>query len=361
MKRHKSDETHGSRAVLAIHRFEVQDEKRQPALLISDGEKIDCIIGSEKMMEWAEAQTLTGKKTEYRFTGVHALDPVLNYLHKNKLPVMYANWHNTGLPKDLSPEEIVKQFPGLSKDIFREFKPNPALAELRMRISQRWAVSEFRKAAILKVKSSGRLMGQLDEKDYSKEMKEILDQAENNLDLKVPDSDNPIKFISIDSAIVKLANKIPECRIFNQEAHLSDNALTAASVMAFSGGIDRFDDVASFWHYCGQDPTSNKLKKGQPVTFSPKLKTVLWQMSESIIKNRNNPWRDYYDSELEKEMKVHQKKYPGCKTRDGRICGTPDAPGHCMAMAKVKMRKEILKRFFLAVKGEKYEKNHKPF
>lgn len=329
----------------AIHKTFEKDEdgKRQVTLYASDGMLVEKILG-KNVETWVAS---VPPQSEFRFTSVHAQDPLINDLVSKGHKVLYTSWRTTGIPKDLTPSEIVVQFALLPENVFREFQSRPDLCELRYRVNQRLAVIEYRKAAILKLKGNARNFGAVNEDELSDEIKQLLADAETGFNVtKIVKGKE--KQVSIDNLIASLAENIEECQLFNKAARITGAWNTAAAVVALSGGIDRFDDVASLWRYAGQDPTSFKLKKGRPCQFNPKLKTILWQMSDSIIKNRNNPWRDYYDLELEKEIAVHAQKHPDCKT----------PKGHCMARAKMKMRKEILKRFFLAVKGEEFRADH---
>jgi hypothetical protein len=89
--------------------------------------------------------------------------------------------------------------------------------------------------------------------------------------------------------------------------------------------------------------------------WNPRLRTVLWKLGDSITKNMKNPWRKFYDKTKEIELANHDAK---CKSGpDGKACKHPE--GHAGARAERKMRKEIVKRWFLACKGIDYEKNHR--
>lgn len=302
-------------------------------------------------------------KTTIRFTAVHAADPIIRDLQERGHKVTYANWHNTGIERNLDPAEIVLLYAKLPDDVFRTFgKVDPRLVELRYRLAQRAALVEARKSAVLRLKGAERVFGKLDDDDYSEETKALL-KLSNDIDIMIPviDKDGkPVlkkngerKEISLDGEIARLAAQIPDCVTFNEIAHIKGAWGTAATVVAYSGGMERFDSVAAYWHYCGEhvvEGLAPKRKKGSPVSWSPKLRTALWQMGDSIMKNRKNPWRDVFDQERAAEMEVHLQKHPGCKTIDG----------HCTARAIRKMRKEILKDFFLATHAEKFIKNHKP-
>jgi hypothetical protein len=327
--------------LLAIHKvFEKSDDGRQVMLHTSDGKNSQKIAG-DKIGPWIEG---LGDYKVLRFTSVHAQDPVINCLSTRGYKIVYANWHKTGLEKNLLPEEIAAQFANLPDSVFREFMPRPDLSELRYRVSQRDSVIECRKALVLQLRGAARLYGQVNKDELSEEIKQLQSEAERE-DILVPVKTNgKEKLVSIDTVIANLAKGIRECQLFNAIASIAGSWNTAAAVVAYSGGIDRFDDVASLWHYTGHAPGFDRKKKGQALSHNPKLKTKLWQMSDSIIKNRNNPWRDFYDAEVEKEIAAH-----------GQKCDCKYPESHSKKRALRKMRKEILKRFFLAVKGEEYQ------
>lgn len=333
---------------IAVHKtFDKKDaiSKRQVVLYVSDGERFEK-IAEKGIQKWIDS---LDPNTSLRFTSVHACDPLLLDLAARGFTVTYANWHATGIEKNLPAEEIALKYAVAPEDIFRTFSARPDLVELRQRVAQRQAILEYRKAAVLKLKGIARMHGDLDGDDYSESTLELL-KSVDVFDVTVPftGENGKTKNVSIETVIAKLAEKTRECVLFNSAAHIEGSWGTAATVVSFSGGMDRFDTVAAFWHYCGEhvvDGHAPKRAKGKPVDWSPKLRTALWQMSDSIIKNRNNPWRDFYEVELTKELAVHEVKHPGCKTPQG----------HCGARSRRKLRKEILKRFYLACQGTEFE------
>lgn len=335
---------------IAIHRTNEKPDaasKRQVTLYISNGADTDTITGAQ-FDAWRK--TLKQPRT-LRFTAVHANDPLLAALISDGHTIEYANWHATGIEKNLPSDTIAQQFALLPASTFRTFKPRPDLGELRMRVSQYLAITEYRKSAILKLRACSTLCGQVNEDEISESIKTLLKEAEEvNLKVPVTAKNGKTKEVSLTTAISHLAKAIPECRLFNAAACIADSWITAAVVVGFSGGIDRFDQVSSFWHYCGEHVVDGRApgrKKGHATTWSPRLRTALWQMSDSLIKNRNNPWRAFYEQELAKELAAHGQKHPDCKT----------VQGHCGAMARRKMRKEILKRFFVACMGQEFRED----
>lgn len=294
-----------------------------------------------------------------RATAINPFDALLCELYSRGIQVKYAHWHDLGIPKSLPPEEIVGLFAIAGEKHFRDFAPRPDIAQLRSVLALRNSINQCYGDALRATKQTGRNLGYADDSDMEKDphLKEAFD-ALKQIKKCVTWDDGVLP----ETAINRYAKAIPECQIFNEIAGLKDSYVTAASVVCYLGGLDRFPNVASVWHYAGAHVVEGKMpkrRKGSPVTWSPKLRTTLYLLGESLIKQTGgmtkigsvrdrNPWRDYYEDALGQELAVHDVKCPNCKTKTG----------HSMARAKRKMVKEILKRFYLATKGIKFEEGH---
>lgn len=280
--------------------------------------------------------------TKIRSTSVNATDAVLLDLAERGNSISYAHWHATGIPSGLEPADIVAQYALLPESMFRPFKPRKDIAELKQVLALRNAVVQFYGDAMRRLKQSGRDAGDPD--------MELAEEALTSIRKGIVLEEGT----PLDKNVAKLAEAIPECRLFKEITHIKDSWIMAASFVAYSGGFDRFEDVASLWHYYGQhvgtDGRAPKRRKGTVMDWNPRGRTILYQLSSTIIKNRKNPWRDFFDEARAIEIAAHDIKHPGCKTKDG----------HCTMMAARKMVKEITKRFFLAEKGLVYQENHNP-
>lgn len=292
--------------------------------------------------------------TIIRLTSVNALDGFLLSLEEAGAEIQYAHWHDLGIEKGLEPKAITEAFYNASADNFKKFMYRQDLADLRNILSIRNSILLCYGDAVRRVKQTARNMGLVTQEDMDGNslIKNGMDTIEAITDCFKGEKPNG-KMVSLDTFIASKAKAIPECVLFNEIAYIKGAWITAASVLSYSGGIDRFPTVASFWHYFGQhvvDGKAPKRKVGQPVTWSPNGRTVLYNLGETIIKNTNNPWRAYFDKVKAQELKRHDSVCP-CKYRDG----------HSNARARRKTVKEIMKRFFIAAKGQKFQEGHKTF
>ena len=325
-------------ALLAVHKTfdKGEDGKRAVTWNVYDGETLTQ-YNPKTLVKFIE-NLQPGQII--RFTAVNALDVQLQELLSRGIVVMYSHWHSLGIAKDLSAEELIKAYFVADATKFRTFVPRPDIARLRDIVSVRNALVEQAKASILRVRQAGRNNTVTDEDDDSA-LAEALDMVNKiHAGFKTPNAKG--KLVSYDTRIAELAKAIPECMVFNKIVGFKDWG-TAAAVVSVSGGFDRFPMVASVWKFYGLTKDS-KRKKGQTINWTPRGKCALYLMMESIMKNTKNPWRAEVDRIHEAELAVHEQKHPGCKAPNG----------HSWNMAKMKVKKEIMKRFFLVLKGEKY-------
>jgi len=278
-----------------------------------------------------------------RFTAVNALDIQLQELADRGVNIIYAHWHTLSLPKGLPPEEIVVAYFNAAADLFRPFKGRRDIAELRALVSSRNAIVDLVKAAIQQTRQAGRNQTDVE----GSLMKETLDYIKK-IKASFKTTNSKGKDVAYDTRIAELAKTIPECDLFNSVVGFKDYG-TAAAVVSVSGGFDRFPMVSSVWKFYGLTPDS-KRKKGVPCTHSPRGKVALYLMMESIMKNKKKPWRSEVMRIYEEDLDEHATKHPECKK----------PKGHSINMAKMKVKKEIMKKFFLAVKCEKFIEGHKP-
>jgi hypothetical protein len=71
------------------------------------------------------------------------------------------------------------------------------------------------------------------------------------------------------------------------------------------GYCERFNTISKLWIYCGvgiKDGAIQKRKKGEEINYNPKLKTLMYLISDSFIKHRTPVYRDIYDTEKNKQL-----------------------------------------------------------
>lgn len=338
--------------ILSVHKTFEKDslDKREVVLYISDGstvDKVKKIIGEDKIIDFLES---IPNGMTVRFTSVDGSDQNLIHLQDRGVKIMHAYWHNTGISKDLPPAEIAYLYATIVPDVFREFKASRALVELRRAVITRNALLGFYGDAVRRLRGAARNSGVLEEAN-DLQLKEDLISL-NELKKAMGYTKENGKEISWDTRVDKLAREMSECVLFAKIAGF-DSMGTAAAVVAYTNGIERFPSVTDYWSYCGEgvvDGAAPKRKKGQNINWSPKLRTLMFMMMESIIKQTKNPWNAVYHQYKAQEMALHLEKHPGCR-----------APlGHSHNRAKRKVAKEILKRYYLAATSQEFVAGYLP-
>jgi len=77
------------------------------------------------------------------------------------------------------------------------------------------------------------------------------------------------------------------------------------------GNCKRFPCISALWSYTGYgvvDGHAPKRKKGEQLNFSIKLRSFVWNISDSFVKQRTAIYRDIYDKERLRQNKLVEKK-----------------------------------------------------
>lgn len=330
---------------LSVHRTNEKglSGKRAPVWYVSDGKTVSRLNlkGIDQLISESSGRT-------FRFTAVNSSDIFLLDLERLGATIRYCHWHRTGIEKGLPAEQIAAKVSELSSELFREWHPRQDIAGLRRALSLRNAIVELMEAADNKFKQATRDKG-LPASFESREEQTWLDNVEKGF--KVIGEDG--KAVKLDKNVEKLAKMIPECVIFNEVAHLTSGWITAASVVALTSGVERFDTVHQFWKYCGQHVTDGhapKRQKGIACNWSTELRAVGFNfVSMSLIKHQNNPWYARLEEFRALEIERHAKQAL-------HVCKNPE--WHIELRARRRVWKEVLKQFFLKAKGIQYNSSH---
>ena len=321
---------------IVLHRtFDATPEtKGDPIFYIGDETGVHKLVGKQ-IAKWGKS---LNTNITVRITNMSGFIPMYNELKLTGAKFVTVHWHKTGIAKGLSPEEIVKAFQAVSDEMFSSVLIRADIEELKQMIAARYAVLDFRRAAGLKFVAVKRSLGLGDDDVAPAWLQSELD----NLSAEVKETEGPL-----DKALTRLAKSIPECILLNEIMGISDKSwMTAASIVAYVGDINRFGSVSSLWHYAGEHVVNGKAPKrtkGQAQTWNPKLRTALWAWSDSMLKTKNPIWRKVYDEYRAEEMAVHAQKHPDCKTVEG----------HCGARARRRVRKDVLKEFYIRMTQQK--------
>jgi len=75
------------------------------------------------------------------------------------------------------------------------------------------------------------------------------------------------------------------------------------------GYCEKYNHVSSLWRHCGYDPDGAKgRRKGETISYNPKLKTFVWKIGDSFIKQRTQPYRGIYDSEKKRQLRLMENE-----------------------------------------------------
>ena len=81
------------------------------------------------------------------------------------------------------------------------------------------------------------------------------------------------------------------------------SSVLGSSLIKSFGYCETYQYVSSLWRHCGFDPDGAKGKtKGEKIHYNPKLKTMVWKIGDSFIKQRTEPYRAVYDNEKERQL-----------------------------------------------------------
>lgn len=330
-------------ALLAIHKTY---EDKQVTLYVYDGIEVKKLSNEDFFKLEVEPDTTI------RLTAVNALDAIVGRLEDLGATIVSTNWHNTGITKGLAPEDIVKAYYESSAD-FRVFKYNKPLADLRNTIAMRNAMAQACGDLSRRVQQIGRNIGMTKDDMLEDARFKQMFALEDAIEKSIGFPNKHGKLVSLDTEVNNQAKKIPACVLFNKVAGITSSYVTAATVMSIIQDIERFPNVASLWSYFGMGVVDGKAPKrqtGVASNWSPAGRRVLYQLGSSLIKNKNNPWRAFFEDAKAGYLAKHET-----------TCGCKAKAGHPDAQARRKMVKEIMKRFFIAARGEEFVSGHKNF
>lgn len=124
----------------------------------------------------------------------------------------------------------------------------------------------------------------------------------------------------------------------------------SANLIKEFGYCERYDNVGKLWHHTGNHVKNGKApkkKKGEEITFSPRLRTFTWKISDCLMKSNRGYYRDVYDKEKEKQLNREYEpgelaeKYDSYDKEDTSI-----SQGHAHNRALRKVRKLFLSQYW---------------
>jgi len=132
--------------------------------------------------------------------------------------------------------------------------------------------------------------------------------------------------------------------------------------------IKKFRQVSSLWHYSGMHVNNGiapRRSKGNKIDWNPQMRMICYKISDSFIKQRTPKYREIYDKEKEKQLKLLDEATTTKKTsrvlpkskrkKEETIqdmnttfnLSPPQSKGHADMRARRKAVKEFLKDLYI--------------
>lgn len=142
--------------------------------------------------------------------------------------------------------------------------------------------------------------------------------------------------------------------------------ILSANLIKEFNDCSQYDTVSKLWAHCGQsviDGIAPKRRKGENISYNPKLRTLTWKVSDSLLKQNKGYYRQIYDTEKEKQRnKTYAEGY--LEMKYGKPYKSVDinlTKLHAHNRALRKMRKIFLDHYWHAsreLNGLPAEKNY---
>ncbi len=85
------------------------------------------------------------------------------------------------------------------------------------------------------------------------------------------------------------------------------SAILSANLIKEFGYCENAPYISSLWKYCGMHVDNGQApvrKKGEKLEFNAKLRTMVWKISDSFVKQRTPFYRKIYDKEKARQVKM---------------------------------------------------------
>jgi len=249
-----------------------------------------------------------------RVTQFNAGDPILLKLDQMGVQIAHTNWHRLGLAKKLKPSAIAAGVWRAPADVFHRMKPDQDLGNLQNLV-------RFRKGLVRARMAIEQILTSRYAPEFVAAYREVFDHLGKyrrafNTQIRTQEK-----------LIEPIVDRSFECQAFISASQLKNPLVLAAELPALFGGVRRFHSISAVFKF------ANMLGPGKK--GNQKIKAALEGGLPSWLK-RTNPWRAVYDTFKAEEQTTHAVQ-----------CGCKYAKGHIHRRAVRKLKKEILKRYYL--------------
>ncbi len=97
------------------------------------------------------------------------------------------------------------------------------------------------------------------------------------------------------------------------------SAILSANLIKEFGYCENAPYISSLWKYCGMHVDNGQApvrKRGEKLEFNAKLRTMVWKISDSFVKQRTPFYRNIYDKEKKKQVKMLDSFLEGLSKED---------------------------------------------
>jgi len=116
------------------------------------------------------------------------------------------------------------------------------------------------------------------------------------------------------------------------------SSVLGSNLLKNFGYCENYQYVSSLWRHCGFDPDGAKgRRKGETISYNPKLKTLVWKIGDSFVKQRTQPYRKIYDGEKSRQHKLMENESENA----------PKSKKHADLRSRRKMVKIFLQHYYL--------------
>lgn len=130
------------------------------------------------------------------------------------------------------------------------------------------------------------------------------------------------------------------------------STINTANLLQYFGYCQNAKHVSSLWKYAGlhviDGQAPKKSKESGQLDWNPKLRTLMFRIGDSFVKQRTPLYRDIYDNEKKRQLKL------GGWNEEKRIMENKDIEGSPKSLlhADLRARRKMVKRFL----ADYYEK-----
>ncbi len=141
------------------------------------------------------------------------------------------------------------------------------------------------------------------------------------------------------------------------------STLNTANLLQYFGYCEKAKHCSSVWKYAGLHVVNGKApklsmygegKEVEKLDYNPKLRTLMYRVGDCFIKQRTPKYRDIYDNEKDRQLKLGGWDLKKKKMLNKEEEGSPQSLGHADNRARRKMIKRFLADYYehcLSIRG----------